>query len=399
MNIAIIGYGVVGSGVYEVIKENASILARKCQKDINIKYILDIRDFDNHCEKEIFTKNFEDILNDDSVEIVVETVGGKTFAYEYTKKLLMAGKSMVTSNKELVATYGDELLKIAREKNVRYLFEASVGGGIPIIRPLVQCLAGNKINKIEGILNGTTNYILTKMFKDGQSFDDALIDAQKLGYAERDASADVDGLDTCRKIAILTSLSYGFKINADKIPTEGIRNITKEDVSYAEKFGYSIKLIGYSNIYDSGVNIRVCPMLVSKESPVSAVEDVFNAVLVNGNEVDDVMFYGRGAGKLPTASAVVGDVVDIAQTPKNTGKFFWETEKENSILPKEDEKFSRLVRIENDKKDICKKVFGADEFYGINDECAFISSEISEKDFDIFCKKVGGVISSVRVLK
>lgn len=310
--VAILGYGVVGSGVYEILKNTAFQVTKNAGKSVEVKYILDIRDFDTHPEKHLFVKDFATILNDAEVDIVAEVIGGATFAYEFTKAALEAGKSVVTSNKELVATHGTELLKIAQDKGVSYLFEASVGGGIPLIHPMHRCLTGNNITKIMGILNGTTNYILTSMLKENKSFEDALRDAQQKGYAEANPAADVEGIDACRKIAILSSLAYGKSINCADIHTEGITKISLTDAKYAEKAGYAVKLIGYSEKDGDKAEVWVGPMLIPGNMPLSKVDDVFNAGMVTGDNVGDVMFYGRGAGMLPTASAVVADIIEIA---------------------------------------------------------------------------------------
>ena len=304
MNIAILGFGTVGSGVYEV--------ALQCNKGINVKSILDIRDFSGHPAGELFVDSYDVILNDSSISTVVETIGGLNPAYQYTKSALVCGKNVVTSNKELVAVHGVELSEIAVKNDVCFLFEASVGGGIPIIRPLQQCLAANQITEIYGILNGTTNYILTKMFKEGESFEHALAKAQQKGYAEQNPAADVEGHDTCRKIAILSSLAFGQNISCDTIPTRGITSIKKEDIGEAEASGCVIKLIGHAKIVDGEVQCKVEPMPIPKSSPLANVDGVYNGIMIHGEPVGDVMFYGRGAGKLPTASAVLADVIDIA---------------------------------------------------------------------------------------
>ena len=283
--IAIMGYGTVGSGVYDIIKKNADKLCRNTDGEpVEIKYILDIRDFDDHPEKELFTKEFNDILKDDEVSVVAEVMGGLHPAYEFTKELLESGKSVVTSNKELVATYGSELLEIAKDTNVNYFFEASVGGGIPIIRPMHQCLTANNIEKIAGILNGTTNYILHQMIANGKTFDVALKDAQAKGYAEKNPAADVEGYDACRKIAILASLACGKTVDYNDIETEGITKISLEDVKYAAQMDSVIKLIGYAEFLENGkVYAIVSPMIVSNKSPLSGVDDVFNAIMVTGD--------------------------------------------------------------------------------------------------------------------
>ncbi len=309
MKIAIMGFGVVGSGVGEVVTKNQEILVKKCGEPIEIAHILDLRDFPDSQFK-CFTKDFNDILNDPEVGVVVETMGGVNPAYTFTKQLLEAGKQVVTSNKELVATHGTELIAIAREKGINYLFEASVGGGIPIIRPMYSCLTAGEATDVFGILNGTTNYILTQMFGCGESFENALKSAQQKGYAEADPTADVEGFDTCRKIAILAALAFGKALDCKEISTEGITKITAEDVAYAETLGYAIKLIGHATRAEDGIYAAVFPAFVPKDNPLAGINDVFNGIVVKGEDLGDVMFYGRGAGKLPTANAVVADVVD-----------------------------------------------------------------------------------------
>ncbi len=313
VNVAVLGYGTVGSGVYEVIA-NTTKMTTDSHPQLCVKHILDIRDFSDLPHSHLFTNNYEDIINDSEVDIVVEVMGGVNPAYEFTKRALSAGKHVVTSNKELVATCGCELLKLARENNVSYMFEASVGGGIPIIRPLGSCLAANDLSEIVGILNGTTNYILTKMIKEGVTFEAALSEAQQKGYAERNPDADILGHDACRKIAILASLAGGKYVNPDLVHTEGITKITLDDVEAAGALGYVIKLIGYyKKLADGKVCARVSPMLINKSHPLAGIEDVFNGIFVVGDSVGECMFYGRGAGKLPTASAVVADVIDISK--------------------------------------------------------------------------------------
>lgn len=315
--IAILGFGVVGAGTYEVIEKNAEDIKRKCGEPIKVKRVLDVRDFHDHPAQAILTTNFDDILHDDEISIIVESIGGIWPAYEHTKAALAAGKSVVTSNKELVAQHGEKLLELAAQHNARYLYEASVGGGIPIIRPLEHCLAANKITEIFGILNGTTNYILTKMLHEGESFDDALAAAQAKGYAESNPTADVEGYDTCRKIAILAALAFGKHVPSAEIPTEGITKVTLADMQKAEEKGCVIKLIGHAKLEENGeITCKVAPMPIPKESPLSSVNDVFNAIMVTGDSVGDVMFYGRGAGALPTASAIVGDIIDIIRRKK-----------------------------------------------------------------------------------
>ena len=400
--IAIMGYGTVGSGVYEIIKKNTEKLFINANNEpIEIKYILDIRDFDSHPEKNLFTKDFNDILNDDEVTVVAEVMGGLHPAYEFTKSLLEAGKSVVTSNKELVATYGSELLKLASDKNINYFFEASVGGGIPIIRPMHQCLTANNIEKIAGILNGTTNYILNQMIKNGKTFEDALKDAQAKGYAEKNPAADIEGYDACRKIAILASLASRKTVDYNDIETEGITAITLEDTQYAAKMGCVIKLIGYAEFLDNGkVYATVSPMLIKDEHPISCVNGVFNAIMVTGDCVGDVMFYGRGAGKLPTASAVVADIVDSVKHRERSKKIYWEHQAENISASKDDVKFRYFVRC-TDTEDNIKNTFGECEFTEsiINGETAFITSELTVSEKDEKLGKLNGAVSCIRVLK
>ncbi|MGI5962925.1 MAG: homoserine dehydrogenase [Lawsonibacter sp.] len=314
VNVAILGFGTVGSGVAEVLTKNGGLIDHRVDDLVRLKYILDVRDFPDSPYKDCFVKDFSIIENDPEVNIVVETIGGAKVALDFTTRALKAGKSVVTSNKELVATHGYDLLQLAHEHGCSYLFEASVGGGIPILRPLTSCLAANELTEITGILNGTTNYILTRMIKAGLTFDQALKEAQANGYAEQDPTADVDGHDACRKICILSALAFGQHVYPEQVPTQGIRGVTLGDVAYADSKGYKIKLLG-RGIREPGGKVCafVAPHLVPNGNPLAGVEDVFNAISVTGNAIGDVMFYGRGAGKLPTASAVVADVIDIAK--------------------------------------------------------------------------------------
>ena len=313
-NFAIMGFGTVGSGVAEVLRMNAASIAEKLGEPLNLKYILDVRDLSATPYGEIAVKDFSILENDPDLDVVVESIGGAKVALEFTRRALLAGKHVVTSNKELVASYGKELLNIAREKNVNYLFEASVGGGIPVLRPLFQCLAGNRIEEVVGILNGTTNYILTRMVRGGVSFEDALKEAQAKGYAEQNPAADVEGLDAGRKICILSDLAWGKEVLPERIHTQGISGLDLQDVAIASKAGYRVKLLGRAlRLADGRQAAYVAPHLVPEDCPVAPVDDVFNAVMIRGNAVGDVMFYGRGAGDLPTASAVMGDVMDALQ--------------------------------------------------------------------------------------
>lgn len=388
--VAVMGFGTVGSGVYEIIKSKN--FEKVAGEDIEVKYILDIRDFDE--PKALLTKDFNDILNDAEVTAVAEVMGGLHPAYEFTKQLLEAGKSVVTSNKELVATYGTELLNIAFKNDVQYLFEASVGGGIPIIAAMINNLGANKIKSIAGILNGTTNYILTEMFTKGKGFEEVLKKAQELGYAERNPAADVEGHDACRKIAILASLAWGKFVDYNDIHTEGITNITLDDVKYAEKIDSVIKLIGYADIDDKDrVYARVSPMVISKESPIANVNDVFNAVMVSCDMLGDAMFYGRGAGKLPTASAVVSDIIEC-QKHKKMHTILWEDSEDNSIIPYEEKEVSYMVRVMGDSE----KFKGFEEIDGVVEgEKAYILPKMTEKDFATFIEGCNGIISKIRV--
>ncbi len=350
INVAIMGHGVVGSGVAEILHNHSERIAEKAKEEINVKYVLDLRDFEGLPYSAKFTKDFNDILNDPEIKIVVEVMGGCTFAYDYVKACLLAGKSVCTSNKELVAEKGAELLDIALEKNVNFLFEASVGGGIPVLRPMAQCLTANEITEVTGILNGTTNFILTKMITENMSFEDALALAQKLGYAEKDPTADVEGHDACRKICILASLGFGKHVYPSQVKTEGITNVSLKDVEYANKFGSVIKLIGRTRKLDNGtISANVYPALVSKTHMLSGVNDVFNAIMVRGDEVGDVMFYGRGAGKFPTASAVVGDVIDCAKHLSARKYLHWVDGEENYVADSADDiaKLYVLVKTNN----------------------------------------------------
>lgn len=391
VDIAIMGYGVVGSGVAEIITTHTESLKKRAKEEINIKYILDIRDFPGNPLEEKFTKSFDDILNDDDVRVVVEVMGGLTPSYEYVKKCLEKGKSVVTSNKELVASKGAELLQIAKDKNVNFLFEASVGGGIPIIRPMTQCLAANDVIEIEGILNGTTNFILTKMIRDNMSFQKALELAQSLGYAEKDPTDDVEGYDALRKICILASLAYGKHVYPEGIHTEGISKITLADVSYADAWGGVIKLIGsVKKLNDGRLDIFVAPTILSRQSQLASVDDVFNGIMVKGDSTGDVVFYGKGAGKMPTASAVVADVIDCIKHFKARKYLYW-SEGDNSkyILPYGESVCSMYVRVKyEDGVDIhavATDIFGSVQFIKkadpVENEAAFITEKMSVDHF------------------
>lgn len=388
VNVAVMGHGVVGSGVVEVLLRHEENISKKAKSKINVKYILDLRDFPGLDYSDRFIKDFDLILKDDSIKVVVEVMGGIHPAYEYVKACLESGKSVCTSNKELVAAHGAELLKIAGEKNVNFLFEASVGGGIPVLRPIAQCLAANDLYEVFGILNGTTNFILTKMIRENMSFDDALALAQQLGYAERNPSADVDGHDACRKICILASLCFGKHVYPEQVRTEGITKITLSDVDYAGLGGYVIKLIGHSKLLDDGkITANVYPALVPKTNQLAGVDDVFNAVMVRGDAVGDVLFYGRGAGKLPTASAVVADVIDCVKHLNARKYLSWDDGEKDYVVPSESVKTRLYVRAKvSDVIDAKAQVFGkvgdAEFIVGAEDngEVAFITPVGVEAD-------------------
>ena len=324
VDIAVIGFGVIGSGTVEVIDKNSDRIARNAGQGIRVKRILDIREFPDSPYSSLFANDFETILNDPDIAVVVETIGGVGAAYEFTRRSLAAGKSVVTSNKELVATHGCELLKLADEKGVNFLFEGSVGGGIPIIRPISQCLSANMISEIYGILNGTTSYILTEMEKKGAEFSDALADAQKKGYAEADPAADIDGHDACRKICILSSLAFGKHVYPEFVPAEGIRGVTTEDMRFAGELGYRIKLLARTRDMGGKVTAYVAPHLVNRDNLLAGVDGVMNSVIIRGNAVGDLMFYGAGAGKMPTASAVAADVIDAVKHMRSRKLIGWE---------------------------------------------------------------------------
>lgn len=360
--VAILGFGVVGSGVAEVLSVNGDQIDRRVHSTVELKYILDVRDFPDSPFASKIIHDFSIIENDPDVDIVVETIGGAKIAREFTQRALTAGKSVVTSNKELVAKYGYELMELAREHGVSYLYEASVGGGIPIIHPLKQCLAANEITEITGILNGTTNYILTRMIRSGLSFKEALKEAQAKGYAEQDPTADVEGHDACRKICILASLAFGRHIYPEQVATEGIAGVTLADVAYADSCGRKVKLLGRAiRRPDGKVTAFVAPHLVDGENPLAGVEDVFNAITVKGNAIGDVMFYGRGAGKLPTASAVVSDVMEAARTMGQPKYLDWRSGGEDVTHPADDVASAWYVRGNADPEAL-RKAFGEVNF-------------------------------------
>ncbi len=397
IQVAVMGYGTVGSGVVEVIEKNKEEINKKSNEALNIKYILDLRDFPGDPYEDKIVHDVEVILNDPEVQIICETMGGLKPAYEFTKRALMSGKSVCTSNKELVATHGPELIQIAHEHTCNYLFEASVGGGIPIIRPLNYSLTAEKIDAISGILNGTTNYILTKMEREGAAFEEVLKEAQEKGYAERNPEADIEGYDACRKIAILSSLMCGKNVRYQDIYTEGITKITADDFKYAKVMDCTIKLLGLAKEENGGLYAMVSPFLISKSHPLSMVNDVFNAVCVHGNMLGDSMYYGRGAGKLPTASAVVSDVVDCARHIGKIITCFWDAEDVKLTNVDEVER-AFFVRVEKAKEQEAKELFGdvKEITAGVDGEFAFVTGRMSEKEFNEKAEKVG-VISRIRL--
>ncbi len=410
IDIAILGHGVVGSGVVEVLTSHRESILKRAQSEINIKYILDLKEFPESPFADRFTKNFDDIICDDDVKIVVEVMGGLNPAFDFVKQCLEKGKSVVTSNKELVAAKGAELLKIAKNKNVNFLFEASVGGGIPIIRPLHQCLAANDVIEIAGILNGTTNFILTKMIHEQMTFADALALAQKLGYAERDPSADIEGGDACRKICILASLAFGKHVYPEQVHTEGITKVTLSDVEYANAWGGVIKLIGRVRMLETGqIQIIVCPMIIAKESQLSNVDDVFNGILVRGDATGDVVFYGKGAGKLPTASAVVADVIDCAKHIHARKNLFWSDAVPNYVQDYLDDTTAMYVRLTAEDtvaaKAKAQELFKEIEVLSYNHaaahEFAFVTAPMQERRIQEklarLVKNGFGIASAIRV--
>ena len=404
------GYGTVGSGVAEVIANNhESIVKKSSQPELEVKYILDLRDFPGDVNEKKKIKDFNIILNDPEVAVVVETMGGLHPAYEFVSSCLSAGKSVVTSNKELVAAKGDELLKIAKDKNVNFLFEASVGGGIPIIRPISQCLAANRIDEIAGILNGTTNFILTMMIDKNMSFEDALKLAQDNGYAEKDPTADVEGHDACRKICILAALCFGKHVYPKDVHTEGITKITLTDVEYVRSWGGVIKLIARaSRVGEDKISAIVSPALVKNSSQLAGVNDVFNAILVRGDATGDVVFYGKGAGKLPTASAVVADILDCARHMTERKDFGWESGTDNYVVDYTELETALYVRAETSDKEKSEKdiisVFGKAEILeragAPENEIAFVTPWASEKELEAKLKTGSSlnVLSKIRVV-
>lgn len=405
INVAIMGHGVVGSGVAEILIGHSERIAEKAKTQVNVKYILDLRDFEGLSYSDKFIKDFNIILSDPEIKVVAEVMGGINPAYDFVRKCLDAGKSVVTSNKELVAVKGAELIKLAEENNVNFLFEASVGGGIPVLRPIAQCLAANEITEISGILNGTTNYILNKMIVDNMDFDSALALAQKKGFAEKNPAADIEGHDACRKICILAALGFGKHVYPDQVSTEGITGITLDDVESAESFGCVIKLIGSAKKLDDGkITASVRPTLISRDCILSSVNGVFNAIMVTGDQTGEVMFYGKGAGKEATASAVVADIIDCVKHLNARKYLSWEDGSADYVDNTRDNPVRLYVRLSS--PDYNRLIGQFNEIFGTNvwnvkneyrNEIAFITDcekeSIIKAKLDRFTN-----ISSVKIL-
>ena len=397
INVAVLGYGTVGSGVVEVLGNNADIISSRTGDDIKVKYILDLREFPGDPYEKLVIHDVETILADSDVKIICETMGGVEPAYTFTKRALEAGKSVCTSNKELVAAHGPELIRISKENNCNYFFEASVGGGIPIIRPILSSLTAEHVDEIYGIVNGTTNYILTKMEREGAEFDTVLKEAQDMGYAEKNPAADVEGYDAVRKLAILSSLCYAKNVDYRDIYTEGITKITPADFAYAKKLNKTIKLIALGRDTKDGRFGIVSPRMISKDNPLYCAQDVFNAILLHSDMLGDSMYYGRGAGKLPTASAVVGDVVDAARNLGRHMEMKWSEEKQE-LASKDMMVQQYFVRVADKDIEKAQKLFGADEAIdaGINGEKGLVSKSMSESEYEKAAADVN-VISMIRI--
>ena len=402
INIAVLGYGTVGSGVVEVIRTNHELINKRAGEEIKIKYVLDLREFPGDPVEEILVHDFEQIVNDPEVKIVVEVMGGTGAAYTFTKRALEAGKSVCTSNKALVAQYGPELMEIAKEKKINFLFEASCGGGIPIIRAINGSLTADEIDEVSGILNGTTNYMLDKMITEGADFNTVLKEAQGKGYAEADPTADVEGQDACRKIAILSSLAYGKFLNFENVYTEGITKITPEDMEYAREMGRSIKLLGTSKkLGDDSFYALVAPFLVGQDNPLYGVKGVFNSIFVHGNMLGDAMFYGSGAGKLPTASAIAADVVEAAKHLHDTIPNNWSNE-EMTLMEPDSVEGRFFVRVKDTSLDEVDKAFGKVEAViepdSLPEEFGFITRLMTQGEYKARVKALGeNVLGMIRV--
>ena len=397
VKVAVMGYGTIGSGVVEILEKNRARIKKTSGEDLEVKYVLDLRAFEGDPIQSRIVHDYQMIANDPEISVVVETMGGVEPAYTFVKAMLEAGKHVTTSNKALVADKGAELIALAAEKNVNFLFEASVGGGIPIIRPLMSSITGDEIVEISGIVNGTTNYMLTKMTNEGLAFDDVLKEAQAKGYAEKDPTADVEGYDACRKIAILTSLVCGQQVNYEDIHTEGITKITPIDIMYAKEMGRAIKLLAMSRQTAGGYVAMVAPFLIPKEHPLYNVNDVFNAIFVKGNMLGDSMFYGSGAGKLPTASAVVGDIVDIVKHMHTHIILNWDAEPVKLADYKTNEtRF--FVRTKASKEEV-SRTFGSVEFVDIEelaDEIGFVTETMSEAAYEEKAAQLSSVLQMIR---
>ncbi|WP_033125095.1 MULTISPECIES: homoserine dehydrogenase [Eubacteriales] len=403
VKIAVLGYGTVGSGVVEVLRTNQKVIDERLGEELRIKYVLDLRDFPDDPVQELITHDFEDIVNDDEVKIVVEVMGGIEPAYTFVKRSLEAGKSVATSNKALVAKHGADLLRTAKEKNVNFLFEASVGGGIPILRPLHSSLTGDVIEEITGILNGTTNYMMTKMFYEGADYDEVLEEAQDNGFAERNPEADVEGYDACRKIAILSSIISGKQVDFEDIYCEGITKITAEDMKYAKAMGMTIKLLATCKRDGGKLNAMVAPCLLRAEHPLFSVNGVFNSIFVHGNMLGDAMFYGSGAGKLPTASAVVGDIVEEARNLDRNLGVMWSSEK-LTLEDRRDVERRFFVRVKGDREELQEQVaavFGMVQFVqaeGLSGEFGFVTEKMPEGSYEEKAERFGGqILGMIRV--
>lgn len=398
IKIAVMGYGTIGSGVAEVLDINRAGIAKRAGDEISLKYVLDLRDFPGDPVQEILVHDYRTIVEDPEVRIVVETMGGVEPAYTFVRAMLEAGKHVTTSNKALVAAKGAELIAIAKERNVNFMFEASVGGGIPIIRSLNSCLTADEIEEITGIVNGTTNYMMTKMTDEGLEFDDVLADAQAKGYAEKDPTADIEGYDACRKIAILTSLVCGQQVDFEDIYTEGITRITATDIRYAQAMGRAIKLLAVSRKEADGYVAMVAPHLLPATHPLYSVNGVFNAVFVHGNVLGDAMFYGSGAGKLPTASAVVADVVEIAKNLDCNIAVEWNSKKLELVDYKGTEK-RYFVRTAAAAAAV-EAAFGSVEYVradGVDGELGFITECMSEALYEKKAAELGNVLQMIRM--
>lgn len=398
IKVAILGYGTIGSGVVEVLETNEAHITQTAGSKIEVKYVLDLRDFPGEPIQDKIVHDYKIIENDPEIDIVVEAMGGVEPAYTFVKAALLAGKHVTTSNKALVAKHGAELLTIAKERDINFLFEASVGGGIPIIRPLITSLTADVVEEITGILNGTTNYMMTKMSVEGSDYNEVLKDAQAKGYAEADPTADVEGYDACRKIAILTSLVCGKTVDFEQIHTEGISKITPIDIVYAKVMGRSIKLLATSKMIDNSYCAMVAPFMLGEEHPLNNVNDVFNAIFVHGNMLGDAMFYGSGAGKLPTASAVAADIVDIVKHLKRNIMITY-SEEELKLLDYKKMHNSYFVRTTKSQIDV-RAVFGDVAFIKVKeakDETAFVTEKMSEEEYLKKSEELGDIMSMIRM--